>query len=204
MFQYMITNLLDNYRSSLPAGKATRLITHKRCAITAEKDSMSEAKRTLYLGAIVSNICQSNSHANAVIRFTGWMCRVIIHVTMQVQSAKDLRQPTLINTFGQVRAPVRSFQTAIKEESNAKHFLTLWMTYYYINIHHCKNRKSHSIVVGSDLNARCPYIQSDQPTLAADSWVSTLGYLYRIKCKHASVLPNLRLQSSGMWSHFDL
>lgn len=79
MFQYRITILFDNYRSSLPAGKPTRLTTHKRCAITAESDPMSDANRTLYLGAIVSNICQSNGHANAAIRFIGWMCRMIIH-----------------------------------------------------------------------------------------------------------------------------
>jgi hypothetical protein len=101
---------------------------------------------------------------------------------MHFQSANDLRQPTLINTFGQDRAPIRSFQTAIKEESNAEqHFVTFWITYYYINIYHCKKSKSHSTVAGSDLNARRLYSQSDQPTLAMDSWVSTLGYLYWIK-----------------------
>jgi hypothetical protein len=31
------------------------------------------------LGAIASNICQSNSRANAVIRFIGWLCKVIMH-----------------------------------------------------------------------------------------------------------------------------
>lgn len=35
MFQYRTTILFDNYRSSLPVGKPTRLTTHKRCAITA-------------------------------------------------------------------------------------------------------------------------------------------------------------------------
>jgi len=54
--------------------------------------------------------------------------------------------------------------------------------YYYINIHHCKNCKSHSMVVRIDLNARRLEIQLDQPTLAVDSWVSILGYLYWIKC----------------------
>jgi hypothetical protein len=87
---------------------------------------MSDAIRTLYLGSIVPNICQSNSHANAVIRFA----RLYVQgdntpVTIHVQSADDTRQPTLLNTFGQVRAPVRSFQTAIKEELNAEqHFVT--------------------------------------------------------------------------------
>jgi len=129
----MITILFNNYRSSLPAGKPTRVTSQKRCAITAESDPMSDANRTLYLGARVSNICQSNSHANALIRFTGWMCRVIIHVMMHVQSANDLRQPKLIKTFGQVRAPVPNLQTTIKEESNAEqHFVTIWIKYYYI------------------------------------------------------------------------
>jgi hypothetical protein len=71
MFQSRITILFANYRSSLPVGKPTRLTIHKRCAMTAVSDTMSEANSTLYLGAIASNICQSNSRANAVIRFIG-------------------------------------------------------------------------------------------------------------------------------------
>ena len=160
MFQYRIIILYDNYRSSLPVGKPTWLTTHKRCAITAESDTMSDAIKILYLGAVVSNICQSNSCANAVIRFIrlyvqGDNTPVTIHIKKShVQSANDTRQPTLLNTFGQVRAPVRSFQTAIKEESNAEHFLTLCITYCYINMRHCKNCKSHSMMAESDLNVR--------------------------------------------------
>jgi len=103
-----------------------RLTIHKRCAITAESDTMLRRKYDPVLG------CESTEYLPVQ---QSRKCRDSVHwldvqgdntpATTHVESANNVRQPTLINTFGQVRAPVRSFQTAIKEQSTAEqHFVT--------------------------------------------------------------------------------